>query len=42
MGADIVATNMAVLLTDTKIARETAGDDGEGPGSTSFSASTTA
>jgi ATP-dependent DNA helicase DinG len=31
MGADIVATNLAVLLTDTKIARETAGDDGEGP-----------
>jgi ATP-dependent DNA helicase DinG len=31
MGADIVATNMAVLLTDTKIARETAGEDGEGP-----------
>jgi ATP-dependent DNA helicase DinG len=30
MEADIVATNMAVLLTDTKIARETAGDDGEG------------
>lgn len=31
MDADIVATNLAVLLTDTKIARETAGDDGEGP-----------
>ncbi|MEU9405632.1 ATP-dependent DNA helicase [Streptomyces sp. NPDC048281] len=30
MGADIVATNMAVLLTDTKIARETAGENGEG------------
>ncbi|MEV5568028.1 ATP-dependent DNA helicase, partial [Streptomyces sp. NPDC052196] len=31
MDADIVATNLAVLLTDTKIARESAGDDGEGP-----------
>lgn len=31
MEADIVATNHAVLLTDTKIARETAGEDGEGP-----------
>lgn len=30
MDADIVATNLAVLLTDTKIARETAGEDGEG------------
>ncbi|MGA5598436.1 ATP-dependent DNA helicase [Streptomyces cellulosae] len=30
MEADIVATNMAVLLTDTKIARETAGEDGKG------------
>lgn len=31
MAADIVATNMAVLLTDTKIARETAGEDSDGP-----------
>jgi ATP-dependent DNA helicase DinG len=31
MDADIVATNLAVLLTDTKIARESAGEDGEGP-----------
>lgn len=31
MAADITATNMAVLLTDTKIARETAGQDGKGP-----------
>lgn len=30
MDADIVATNMAVLLTDTKIARETAGEEGKG------------
>jgi ATP-dependent DNA helicase DinG len=30
MEADIVATNTAVLLTDTKIARESAGEDGEG------------
>jgi len=30
MAADITATNMAVLLTDTKIARETAGQDGKG------------
>ncbi|PPS89501.1 ATP-dependent DNA helicase [Streptomyces sp. MH60] len=29
MEADIVATNMAILLTDTKIARETAGGDPE-------------
>ncbi len=30
MEADIVATNMAVLLTDTKIARESAGEEGRG------------